>query len=204
MVDHALSLKRSAAVRDVLAKRDELLAPVLKEIAKAKLAAGKHYKTPAVDAAGLLARARTRAFADLGPDGGVQIGAPGRGFTLDTSALLPRAMEAYLAALTPARPRKLDTTTAAAEKARGAGAAQACGEAEKKLQDFKKSLVSCNFGLETCDDARQAALAKSVDEARLAAETAFHDLDAARTADAEDADAINRAAGAAGCREPWW
>jgi hypothetical protein len=204
MSDHALAIKRSASVKTALAKRDEALVPVLKEIAKTKLAAGKGFKVPPADAAGLFARARTRAFADLGPDGGVQIGARGRGFTLDTAALLPRGMEAYLAVLKPARPRKLDAKSAAAEKARGMTAAQVCGDSEKKLQEVKKSLVICNFGLEFCDDARHISLAKSVDEARLAAEAAFHDLDAARTADAEDADALNRAAGAAGCREPWW
>jgi hypothetical protein len=202
--DHALALRRSAAVRDALTKRDEALSPVLKEIAKAKLAAGKGFKVPPADSAGLYARARTRAFADLGPDGAVQVHAGGRGFTLDTTALLPRAMEAYLAALKPAHTRKLDKKTAAAEKARGLAAAQACGDSEKKLQEEKKSLVSCNFGLEACSDTRHAALAKSVDEARVAAEAAFHDLEDARTADAEDADAIARAAATAGCREPWW
>ena len=37
----------------------------LKEIARAKLAAGKGFKVPPADAAGLIGRARTRAFADL-------------------------------------------------------------------------------------------------------------------------------------------
>jgi hypothetical protein len=201
---HALALKRSPAVKEVLVKRDALFVPALKEIAKTKLAAGKGLKVPPADSAGLWARARTRAFADLGPDGSVQFAAPGRGFTLNTATLLPQAMEAYLAGLKSAKPKKLDTKTATAEKARGLSAAQTCGAHEKKLQDTKKSLVSCNFGLEACDEARHASLAKAVDEARLAAEAAFHDLEAARTADTEDADAISRAADAAGCREPWW
>lgn len=201
---HALSIRRSQAARDAFAKRDEHLAPALKEIAKAKLAASKGFKVPPADSAGLIARAKTRAFADLGPDGAVQIGAAGRGLTLLTGALLPRATEAYLAVLKGTKPRKLDPKSAAAEKARGSAAAQACGDWEKKLQDIKKSLVSCNFGLESCDAGKQAALAKSVDEARLSAETAFHDLEVARTADPEDADAMNRIATSAGCREPWW
>lgn len=204
MFTHALAIKRSPALREALAKRDELFVPVLKEIAKAKLATFKSYKTPPVDSAGLVERARTRAFADLGPDGAVQIGAPGRGFTLHTGAILPRAMEAYLAVLKPAKPRKLDAKTAAAAKAQGTTAAQVCGASEKKLQETKKSLVSCNFGLETCDEARHAALAKSVDETRMAAESAFHDLEVARTNDVEDAAALGQAADAAGCREPWW
>ncbi len=204
VVTHALFVKRAPAARELLTKRDELFAPALKEIAKAKLAAGKGFKVPPADVAGLFARARTRAFADLADGGAVVIGAPGRGFTLDTAAILPRAMEAYLGVLKAARPRKLDAKTAAAEKARGLAAAQACGGSEKKLQDIKKALVSCNFGLEACDDAKHAALAKSVDEARLAAESAFHELEAARTDDEEDADALRRAADAVACREPWW
>jgi hypothetical protein len=201
---HALAIKRSPAVREALAKRDELFVPILKEIAKAKLATSKGFKLPPADAAGLLTRAHTRAFADLAVDGTVQIGAPSRSFTLDTSTLLPHAMEAYLAVLKPAKLRKLDAKVTAATKALGTTAAQACGASEKKLQDTKKSLVSCNFGLETCDEARHTALAKSVDEARAAAENAFHDLEAARTIDVEDAAALGQAADAAACREPWW
>jgi hypothetical protein len=201
---YGLFIKRSPAARELVTKRDELLAPALKEIAKAKLAAGKGFKVPLGDAAGLFTRARTRAFADLTDTGAVVIGAPGRGFTLDTAALLPRAMEVYLGVLKAARPRKIDAKTAASEKARGLAAAAACGASEKKLQDIKKALVSCNFGLEACDDAKHAALAKSVDEARLSAESAFHELEAARTDDDEDADTIRRAAETAACREPWW
>jgi hypothetical protein len=153
----------------------------------------------------VIGRARTRAFADVTADGSVQIGVRGRGFTLDTTALMPRAMEAYLGVLKGARPRKVDKKTAGAEKQRGIAAAQACGGWEKKLQETKKSLVSCNFGLESCDDAKHAALAKAVDEARLAAETAFHEMELSRTGGAaEEAGDITRAAESAGCREPWW
>jgi hypothetical protein len=204
VLTHALAIKRSPALREVLAKRDELFVPVLKEIARAKLATSKVRKLPPADAAGLLERAKTRAFADLDEGGAVQIGAPGRGFTLQTTVLLPRAMEAYLAVLKPAKIRKLDAKIVAAAKALGITAAQACGAWEKKLQDTKKSLVSCNFDLETCDEARHTALAKSVDEARVAAESAFHDLEAARTTDVEDTVALGQAADAAACREPWW
>ncbi len=204
VIVHALVIRRSAAAKATLAQHDAALAPALREIGKQKAAAAKGFRVAPADAAGLIARARTRAFADLGPDGAVNFGARTRALTLSTTALLPRAMEDYLGALKSARPRKLDARSAAAEKDRGLAAATACGVAEKKLQDSKKSLVSCNFGLEVCDGAKHAALAKSVDEARLAAEGAFHDLETARTADAEDADALTRAAESAGCREPWW
>jgi hypothetical protein len=204
VVTHALSVKRSSAVKAVLAKHDAELAPALREIAKEKLASTRGKVAPG-DAAGVLIRGRTRAFADVGADGAVQIGAATRGFTLDTTALLPKAMDAYTAVLKGQKPRKVDAKTAKADKARGLAAAQACGASEKKLQDTKKALVSCNFGLEKCDAGRQAALAKAVDEARLAAETAFHELESTRTGGANDeADALTRAAEAAGCREPWW
>lgn len=204
VLTHALAIKRSPALRAVVAKRELDLAPAFKEIAKAKLAASKGLHVSAPEAFGVLARARTRAFADLAPDGAVQIGAPGRGLTLDTAALFPRATEAYLPLFKNAHPRKADTKTIKAEHARGMAAAQACGTSEKKLQDTKKALVSCNFGLEVCDDARQAALARSVDEARVAAEAAFQELETARTGTADEAEPLRAAADAAGCREPWW
>ncbi len=134
----------------------------------------------------------------------MQIGAPGRGLTLDTATLFPRATEAYLPLFKNAHPRKPDAKTVKAEHARGVAAAQACGASEKKLQDTKKALVSCNFGLETCDDARQVALARAVDEARLAAEAAFLELETARTGTADEAEPLRSAADAAACREPWW
>jgi hypothetical protein len=204
VLTHVIAIKRSAIVRAEFTHRDEQLAPALKELAKAKLAASRGFRVPPAEAAGLIARARTCAFADLGSDGSVQAGARGRAFTLNTTALLPRAMEAYLGALKAARPPKLATRAATAEKERGVRAAEACGASEKRLQDIKKSLVSCNFALEGCDHAKHASLVKSVDEARVAAEEAFHEMESARTADAADADAIQHAAEAAGCREPWW
>jgi hypothetical protein len=204
VIANVLAIKRSAAVRAVIAKHDADIAPALRELAKAKVAALKG-KVPPGDAAGLVARARTRAFADVAADGTVQIGAPTRALVLDTTSLLPRAMEAYLAVLKGARGRRVDPRTAKAEAARGVAAAQACGAAEKKLQDSKKALVSCNFGLESCDDGRHAGLLKAVDEARVAAEAAFRDVETTRTGGAaEEEGSITRAADAAGCREPWW
>lgn len=203
IVGHVVAIKRSAAVKQALGRRDEALVPLMKELAKLKLAAAKG-KVPVGDAAGLMNRARTRPFADLAGDGTVQLGAPTRALTLDTSAFLPRATEAHAAAL-KGRGRKVDPKTAKAEHARGVAAAQACGAALKKLSDTKRSLASCNFGLESCDDARQASLVKTVDEARLAAEAAFHGLETARTGGAaDDAGALHQSAESAGCREPWW
>jgi hypothetical protein len=203
-ITHALAIKRSPAVRAVFAKHDGDLAPALREIARAKIAATKGKVAPA-DAAGLLNRGKTRAFADLAADGSVQIDAASRGFTLDTTTFLPRATESYFGVLKAARPRKVDAKTVKAEKARGTTEAQTCGAWIKKLSETKKALASCNFGLEPCDDAKQAALVKGVDEARRSVESAFHSVETTRTGGAADeAEAITRAAEAAGCREPWW
>lgn len=204
LVAHAPGLRRSAALRALVTAQDEALAPALKELGKAKVAALKG-RVAAPDADGLIVRAKTRAFADVTPEGTVAIGAASRADRLDTTALLPRSMAAYLAALKPARPRKLDKNAVQAAKSAGAAAAASCGGALRKLQDSKLALINCSFGLETCDAARASGLEKSVDESRLAAEAAYHELDLARTGGAVDeVDALTRAAEQAGCREPWW
>jgi len=203
-ITHALAIKRSPVIRAAFAKHDGDLAPALREIARAKIAATRSKVAPA-DVAGLLGRGKTRAFADLGPDGNVQIDAASHGFTLDTTTFLPKATESYFGVLKGTRPRKVDGKTVKAEKARGVIEAQTCGAWLKKLSETKRSLASCNFGLEPCDDARQAALVKGVDDARRSVESAFHSVESTRTGGAaEEADAITRAAEAAGCREPWW
>jgi hypothetical protein len=204
LVAHAPSIRRSAGLRAQITARDAALVLALKELGKAKVAALKG-RVPAPDADGLIERARTRAFADVTPDGSVQIGAASRADRLDTTALLPQAMFAYLAALKPARLKKLDKNAVQIAKAAGTAAATSCGAALRKLQDSKLALINCSFGLETCDEARTASLNKLVDGSRLAAEAAFHELDLARTGGAvAETDALAKAAEQAGCREPWW
>jgi hypothetical protein len=200
VLENVLSIRRSPRVRAVLSKRDDALVPALREIARAKLAATRA-RVPMAEAAGLVNRGRVRAFADLAPDGTVAIGSVSRALTLDTRAFLPRATDALGALL---RARRVGGPTAKAERARGMAAAQACGAALRRLSETKRGLVSCNFGLEACDEAKHAALRKSIDEARVAAEEAFRDLETARTSATDEADALTRAATSAGCREPWW
>ncbi len=204
MIAHAPGIKRSAALRALITARDEALILALKELGKAKVAALKGKVSPA-DADGLILRAKTRAFADVALDGTVQLGAMSRADRLETSAILPKAIAAYLDALKPAKPRKLDKKTVQAAKAEGTAAAAACGGALRKLQDSKLALINCNFAIEACDEAKTSGLKKSVDDARTAAEVAYHDLDLARTGGAADeADALTKAAEQASCREPWW
>jgi hypothetical protein len=204
LVAHAPGIRKSAALRAQVTAQDEALVPALKELGKAKLAALKG-RVSAPDTDGLIERARTRAFADVTPDGTVEIGAASRADRLDTTALLPRSMAAYLAALKPARRKKLDKNAVQAAKSAGSAAAVSCGRALRLLQDSKLALINCSFGLETCNDARASGLEKSVDESRLAAEAAYHELDLARTGGAvAEADALAKAAEQVGCREPWW
>ncbi len=204
MVAHAPGIRRSAALRALVTARDEALALALKELGKAKVAALKGKIAPP-DVDGMLVRARTRAFADVTPDGAVQIGAMSRADRLDTTALLPKSMAAYLDAMKSAKPKKLDKKAVQAAKAEGIAATTTCGGALRRLQDSKIALINCSFNIETCDDAKTTGLKKTVDDARSAAESAYHEVDLARTGGAADeADAIAKAAEQSGCREPWW
>jgi hypothetical protein len=201
---HAAALRRSPQFRQLLAARDDAFVPAFKELAKAKLAALKG-KVAAPEANGLLQRGKTRAYADVTIDGAVEIGARTRAARLDLNGPLPRAMSAYLDAMKSAKPRKLDKNTVKLAKSSGVAAAALCGNAEKKLQESKLALINCNFGLETCDDQKTAQLIKALDDSRNAAESAYHDLDLARTGGAaEEADDLVKSAEAYGCREPWW
>lgn len=201
---HAAGLKRSAQFRQLLAAKDDAFVAAFKELGKAKMAALKG-KIPPPDANGLLQRGRTRAYADVTLDGAVEIGARTRASRIDLNGPLPKAMSAYLEAMKAAKPRKLDKNAVKLARSSGVAAAAICGAAEKKLQESKGALISCNFGLETCDDGKTGALIKSVDESRTSAESAYHDLDLARTGGAADeADDLGRSADAYGCREPWW
>ncbi|MFO0755325.1 MAG: hypothetical protein U0359_02465 [Byssovorax sp.] len=204
LASHAPALRRSAQFRQLLAARDDAFVPAFKELGKAKMAALKGKVAPA-DANGLIQRGKTRAYADVSLDGAVEIGVRTRATRLDLNGPLPRAMAAYTEAMKTAKPRKLDKNTVKLAKSSGVAAAAICGAAEKKLQESKGALISCNFGLETCDDAKVGQLLKTVDESRTAAESAYHDLDLARTGGAADeADDLGKSAEAYGCREPWW
>src|SRR6185503_3487653 len=105
--DHAPGLLRSEALRAKLSPVDTDLAPALVELGKAKIAATKR-RVSAGDVAGLLTRGATRAFADVGADGAVQVGGFSKASRLDTAALLPKAMAGYLEALKKGRITRLD------------------------------------------------------------------------------------------------
>ena len=203
VIANALSIKRSPAVRAVIAEHDAGLGPAFRELAKTK-AAGARAKMSAIEQAGVAERGLTKVFADLSPEGAFQLGASTHAFTLETAAIFPRAQEDYLRAWKSVRPRKVDSRTGKSEKAKGQAAAQSCGASIKRLTESKKALVSCDFGLERCDGGKRAELLKSVDEARVAVEGSFRELEMIRTGLPEESANLARSSEAAGCREPWW
>ena len=208
VAQHAAAIKRAAAFREALAARDAALAPALREIGKAKAKSAKARLTVA-ELSGLLARADSRAFADVGPDGVVSVGASSRASELETSDILPRAMSAYRDAVKPAlalgKLRRVDAKTIAMAKQYGRMKAQACGEAENKLSDTEAQAIACAFAVTPCDETKLAALGAALDETRTAAEEARHQLDLVMTGPAAGGrNELVQAAATAGCLEPWW
>lgn len=205
MAAHAGTLRRSPELRVAAALRDEGLAPALRELGARKVAALKGKKVDPGDAAGVIQRAKSRAFADVALDGSAAVGATNGAWLTETLSLWPKAMEAHAAAMRSARARRVDPRVSKAVREKGLNAGRDCASWERKLQESKQALLFCNFGIEACDATRTAELLKALDDTRIAAESAFRDLDHARTGAAIDAsDEISRAADQAGCREPWW
>jgi hypothetical protein len=197
-------LKRGKSLRVALSSHDADLAPVVAEIGKRKAAALKG-RVSAADTQGLVTRATDQLLADVALDGSIQIGATTPASTLRLGAALPTSLAALNTALKPAfalaKSRKLDKKAQTAAKTTASDQARACGAAEKKLQDAKGSLVSCAFGLETCDEAKLETLAKQLDDGRAEAEASF--AAATRAVQSQGAGADDPI-GSSGCREPWW
>lgn len=208
IVSHALALHRSGAFREALAAKDGALVPAMRELGVMKAKAAKSKLTVA-ELAGFVARARTRAFADVTAEGAVAPGTPTRATELETESVLTKGMAAYLEALRPAETqaklRKVDGRTAKLAFAYGKIQAEACGTAEKRLHDAEQKMLACAFGVDPCDEAGAAALTKEIDDARQQADTARHQLDAVLTgaASAHKGELVQLSS-SAGCLEPWW
>jgi hypothetical protein len=208
VAQNAAALRRTPAFREALTARDAALVPALKELGKLKAKAAKTKLTVA-ELSGLLARADTRAFADVLVDGTVSVGGQSRASELDTVELLPRSMAAYREGVKPAlalgKLRKVDAKTSAMALKYGKMKAQACGEAERKLSQTEGEAIACAFGATPCDDAKLVALGTVLDEARAAAESARHQLDLVTTGPAAGGkDELVQVAATAGCLDPWW
>ncbi len=208
IVARALALHRSGAFREALASKDGALVPAMRELGARKAKAAKTKLTVA-ELAGFVARARTRAFADVTADGAVSPGVATRATELETEGVLTKGMAAYVDALKPAeaqaRLRKVDARTAKLALAYGKIQAETCGAAEKRLNAAEQKMLACAFGVEPCDEAGAAALTKEIDDARQQADTARHQLDAVVTgAAAAHKSELVELASSAGCLEPWW
>jgi hypothetical protein len=179
--EHSAALARSASVRAAFATFDDDLAPVLAQIAKAKLTAAK--KALAADLAGLAARAPSRPFADVNDGAAVAIGGSSPDSRLDGTSLFPRAMAVYAAALgdltTLAKRKPMSPGDAKDLKNNAIDAAEACGFAAKRAQASERDLVGCAFTLNTCPDAKIDGLKKSLDEDRTSVVSARHTIDLA-------------------------
>lgn len=205
MATYARMIRKSAVVRAKLSARVAELAPVLRELGKAKVAASR--KVAAGDYAAFVRRSVRRPFADIGADGGVEVGAVSPGSDLEGVLALDSAASGYgdeLARLEKAskarKPSKRDVDRA---RAMITQQTTACAGAEKKVKLGEKGIVACAFGFVPCDDAKIAAFGKEGDAARAVAETAWRKLEAAPIDDDTAAEAASRAKQAE-CLEPWW
>jgi hypothetical protein len=198
------SLKRPSAAA-ALAAHDASLVGLFTQLGRAKRAAAGRGSP---DAGGVLVRGRSRALADVDDRGDVKAGAASAAGRVDTRALFPRAMGAYLDALDPtgsAAPRRVDAGSVRKAESAASGFLGACADAEKTLQRAKGALVSCGFGLEACANGRAQQLAAELDAALAQASVAWDGFDTARTGAANAASSsLSSAADSAGCREPWW
>lgn len=205
---HAAMLRRSEALRKALAARDESLAPAFRELGKAKQAATRKRIDPPM-MVGFVERAQTWLLADVRDDGGVEVGATSALENVELASLLPRSTAAVVdsmkGAIRMAKVTTISGQTAKMSKAYGVSQAQACGDAFKALREAEAGMVKCALGLDTCDDARVAALGKQSDEARPRIDEARHTLRLLLTGPGRGAhDELTEAMNAVNCADPWW
>lgn len=189
-------------VAAALARRDEALAPALRELGRAKVAAAR--RAPAgADLASFAQRASASVLADVREEGIVEIGARGAP-PVDLAPSIPRAVAAYRdavadmdAVLQQAKVRPVDPE--AAEAAARDEIAR-CGAASKEARAAEEQLVRCAFGLDACDDEKVAARTAALDRARESLRQAALRVDALVAGPAQrSAAAIGAAQRAAGC-----
>jgi hypothetical protein len=203
----APELRRSAGLRAALARLDDAVAPALRELGKAKVAAAKGRLSP-VDLAGFAARAEDSVLADVGPDGAVRVGVPGPLDEVELASAWPKAVAEYRDAVKTlfkaAKGARATSRDAGLVRGFAEQQGQACGQAMKKARTAETSLIACGFGFDTCDEGKLATLGKDADDARAAAEDARGKaLYAASSLGPARRDVL-AAATAAGCVDPWW
>jgi hypothetical protein len=164
---------RSDAMRAAITAKDAAFVAAFKEIGKVKAKA----KGAKPELASIAVRGEKHAFADLDADGAVRFGAAGWSVLFDTSALLPAAHAAYLAALKPlltltAKYRPSEEVDAGEARAFGT-LADDCQTGAVNAKKSEVALLECAFGQRTCDAATVEGLEKALEKARTTADDAF-------------------------------
>jgi hypothetical protein len=191
-------------VSAALSRRDEELAPALRELGRAKVAAARR-AGPGVDLAAFAQRAHASVLADVREEGIVEIGARGAP-PVDLAPSMPRSVAAYRdavsdmgAVLEQAHVREMDPE-AAASAAREEIAR--CGAAAAQAKAAEEQLVRCAFGLDACEAEKVAARTAELDRAREALRLAALRVDSLVAGPAQGAAAsIGAAQRAAGCTQ---
>lgn len=206
---YSASLHRSASFTAALTRHDVVLQGVLREIAKAKVAAAKSAKLKGPALVGFASRSATRAFADLEESGNVRPGARLRLSEFNTTQLLVSASEKYDDALKPlkaqAKRTKIDKGTVTALVASGKQSARRCGSGLKAARMADEERLQCL--LDGCEAEKNNAAEKAVTDTRTGVDAARLTLDGVFSALADQPaarDELVQEMGEAECSETWW
>jgi hypothetical protein len=173
-------IKTFAAARDIqddaefkaeVEKADKHLARVFQ-----RLATDKRAQLPKPHGGGDAMRDRVayarrswkQPFADVTPQGSVELGAASPAVQIDVEALLPLSFAAYRDGMDGTigkALRPLEDKYEAELDARAQTLADACVEQREEMQKLEGQLLSCAFGVKTCDDKTVEQTSASLDEA---------------------------------------
>jgi len=201
LVEHVDALDHPR-VKEALAKRDEAVAPALRELGRAKVGAAKR-ASASVDLAAFAQRASTRILGDLRDEGIVDIGV-GVTASADLIDSMPRSVAAYRDAVSDMgavlKQRGIVTVDPAAAAATAREELARCTIAVGQAKAAEEALMRCAFALDTCDETMINARTSDLDRARAAKRTAVDRVDALVAGPAQKAaDAIGAAQRDAGC-----
>lgn len=185
-----------------LVKRDEALAPALRELGKAKVLAARR-AAATVDLAAFAQRASSLVLGDLREEGIVEIGARAASHA-DLVESMPRSVAAYRDAVseiaTVLKQRNVKEVDPAAAEAAAQAELARCGAAVKEARAAEDELIRCAFGIDACEPDKIAARTQELDRAREALRLAVERVDALVAGPAQRAAAaIGAAQRAAGC-----
>jgi hypothetical protein len=185
-----------------LAAADARLAPVLRDVAKAKLAYAQKLFKP-LEYVAFVARALHRPLADVDENGVVVLGAKLPAATRSWEAVLPSAAAAYSAEIAPLAERlKKKPPSAQSQEKLGAeltSTAKACADAEQTAERDEVDLTECGFS-GGCDDEVLESLRSELAKAQAEATQAHQ----AATLAASSLEPAPPASWAEHCAAPWW